>query len=277
MSKCAAIQMASGPTVSSNLLEAEKLIAEAVKAGAKLVALPENFALVGNHETDKIKVKEVDGIGQIQDFLSATAKKHGVWIIGGTMPIATDDPNRVRAACLIYNELGERVARYDKVHLFDVSVPGTEDVYRESNSIGAGTQAVVIDSPFGRLGIAICYDLRFPEFFRNMMELGADVLIIPAAFTYETGAAHWEVLLRARAIENLCYVIAPNQGGVHANGRRTFGHSMIIDPWGVVLDCYKIGGGFACADLDPQRLQKVRKAFPVLTHQRFSCEKICNP
>jgi nitrilase len=276
MSKCAAIQMASGPTVSDNLLEAEKLIAEAVKAGAKLVALPENFALVGDHETDKIKVKEVDGAGVIQDFLSATAKRYGLWIVGGTMPIATDDPNRVRAACLIYNELGERVARYDKIHLFDVSVPGTEDVYRESNSIEAGTQALVIDSPFGKLGIAICYDLRFPEFFRGMHEQGVEVLIIPAAFTYETGAAHWEILLRARAIENLCYVIAPNQGGVHTNGRRTFGHSMIIDPWGVVLDCYKIGGGFACADLDPQRLQKVRKAFPVLTHQRFSCEKICN-
>ncbi len=276
MSKCAAIQMVSGPTVSDNLLQAEKLIAEAVKAGAKLVALPENFALVGNHETDKINVKEVDGAGSIQDFLSATAKKYSVWIVGGTMPIAGDDPNKVRAACLIYNDLGERVARYDKVHLFDVSVPGTDDVYRESNSIEAGTQTLVIDSPFGRLGIAICYDLRFPEFFRNMMELGVDILIIPAAFTYETGAAHWEVLLRARAIENLCYVIAPNQGGVHTNGRRTFGHSMIIDPWGVVLDCYKIGGGFACADLDPQRLQKVRKAFPVLTHQRFSCEKICN-
>lgn len=277
MSKCAAIQMASGPTVSANLLEAEKLIAEAVKAGAKLVALPENFALVGNHETDKINVKEVEGMGAIQDFLSNTAKKYGVWIVGGTMPIAGDDPNKVRAACLIYNDLGERVARYDKVHLFDVSVPNTNDVYRESDSIEAGTQPLVIDSPFGRLGIAICYDLRFPEFFRNMSELGVDVLIIPAAFTHETGAAHWEILLRARAIENLCYVIAPNQGGFHKNGRRTFGHSMIIDPWGVILDCYKMGAGFVCADIDPERLQKVRNAFPVLNHQRFSCEKICKP
>ncbi|MSP27751.1 MAG: carbon-nitrogen hydrolase family protein [Methylococcales bacterium] len=277
MSKCAAIQMASGPTVSSNLLEAEKLIAEAVKAGAKLVALPENFALVGNHETDKIKVKEVDGSGVIQDFLSNSAKKYGVWIVGGTMPIAGDDPNKVRAACLIYNELGERVARYDKVHLFDVSVPNTTEVYRESDSIEAGTQPLVIDSPFGRVGIAICYDLRFPEFFRNMTELGVDILIIPAAFTHETGTAHWEILLRARAIENLCYVIAPNQGGFHKNGRRTFGHSMIIDPWGVILDCYKFGAGFVCADIDHEKLQKVRNAFPVLNHQRFSCEKICKP
>ena len=263
--------------VGDNLVEAEKLIAEAVKAGAKLVALPENFALMGSHESDKIKVKEVAGSGFIQDFLSNTAKKYGVWIVGGTVPIAGDDANKVRAACLIYNELGEQVARYDKVHLFDVSVPDTNEVYRESDSIEAGTQALIIDSPFGRLGIAICYDLRFPEFFRNRTELGVDVLIIPAAFTHETGAAHWEVLLRARAIENLCYVIAPNQGGLHENGRRTFGHSMIIDPWGIVLDCYKIGVGFACADIAPERLQKIRSAFPVLNHQRFSCEKICKP
>lgn len=277
MSKCAAIQMASGPTVSYNLLEAEKLIAEAVQAGAKLVALPENFALVGNHETDKIKVKEIDGVGPIQDFLASTAKKYGVWIVGGTMPIAGDDPNKVRAACLIYNDQGERVARYDKIHLFDVVLPSTNEVYRESDSIEAGTQSVVIDTPFGKIGIGICYDLRFPEFFRSMQEQGVEILIIPAAFTQETGAAHWEILLRARAIENLCYVIAPNQGGFHKNGRKTFGHSMIIDPWGLILDCYKIGGGFVCADIDHERLQKVRNAFPVLTHQRFSCENLCKP
>jgi nitrilase len=276
MSKCAAIQMASSPTVSYNLLEAEKLIAEAVAAGAKLVALPENFALMGDHETDKLKVKEIDGTGPIQDFLANTAKKYGVWIVAGTMPITGDNPNKVRAACLIYNDLGERVARYDKVHLFDVMVPSTNEVYRESDSIEAGSEPLVIDTPFGRLGIAICYDLRFPEFFRNMKELGVELLIIPAAFTHETGAAHWEILLRARAIENLCYVIAPNQGGFHKNGRRTFGHSMIIDPWGVILDCYKTGGGFVCADIDLDRLRKIRNTFPVLNHQRFSCEKICN-
>lgn len=275
MRKCAAIQMASGPTVSYNLLAAEKLIAEAANAGAKLVALPENFALMGDHETDKLHVKEIDGSGPIQDFLATTAKKYGVWIIGGTIPIAGDSSDKVRAACLIYNDLGERVARYDKVHLFDVNVPDTKEVYRESDSIEAGTHAVVVDSPFGKLGIAICYDLRFPEFFRTMHDLGVEVLIIPAAFTHETGTAHWEVLLRARAIENLCYVIAPNQGGFHKNGRRTFGHSMIIDPWGQILDCYKIGSGFVCADIDAERLHKVRSAFPVLTHQRFSCENPC--
>ncbi len=276
MNKCAAIQMASSQTVSYNLMEAEKLIAEAVKAGAKLVVLPENFAIMGDHETDKIKFKEVDGEGPIQSFLSAVAKKYGVWVVGGTMPIAGNDPNKVRAACLIYNALGERVARYDKVHLFDVILPGTNEVFRESDSIEAGSQPLVIDTPFGRLGIAICYDLRFPEFFRNMKELGVELLIIPAAFTHETGTAHWEVLLRARAIENLCYVIASGQGGFHKNGRRTFGHSMIIDPWGVILDCYKTGSGFACADIDLDRLQKIRATFPVLNHQLFSCEKICN-
>lgn len=276
MSKCAAIQMVSGPTVSDNLMEAEKLIAEAANTGAKLVALPENFAIMGDHETDKIKVKEIDGEGPIQNFLSTMAKKYAVWVVAGTMPIVCDNPDKVYAACLIYNEQGERVARYDKIHLFDVSVPDTSEVYRESDSIEAGVEPLVIDTPFGRLGMAICYDLRFPEFFRNMKKLGVELVIIPAAFTYETGAAHWEILLRARAIENLCYVIAPNQGGFHKNGRRTFGHSMIIDPWGVMLDCYKTGSGFACADIDLDRLQKIRTTFPVLNHQLFSCEKICN-
>ncbi|MGJ0483393.1 MAG: carbon-nitrogen hydrolase family protein [Methylomicrobium sp.] len=269
MSKCAAIQMASSPNVGSNLLEAEKLIAEAAKAGAKLVALPENFALMGEHELDKIRIKEVDGQGPIQNFLSETAAKYGVWIIGGTMPIAGEAEHKVRAACLIYNDRGERVARYDKMHLFDVSVPGTNEVYRESDSIEAGPRPSVFDTPFGRIGVAVCYDLRFPEFFREMARMGMEILVIPSAFTAETGAAHWELLLRARAVENLCYIIAPNQGGFHINGRKTFGHSMIVDPWGVVLDCYKTGGGFVIADIDLERLEKVRTAFPVLQHRRF--------
>ncbi|MGZ8137641.1 MAG: carbon-nitrogen hydrolase family protein [Methylococcaceae bacterium] len=272
MSKCAAIQMASCPNISSNLLTAERLIAEAAKAGAKLVALPENFALMGDHELDKIKVKELDGKGPIQDFLAAVAKKYAVWVIGGTMPIAGDDNNKVRAACLIFNDQGEKVARYDKMHLFDVNVPGTDEVYRESDSIEPGHEPLVIDTPFGKLGIAVCYDLRFPEFFRNMSRKGVEILVIPSAFTSETGAAHWELLLRARAVENLCYVIAPNQGGFHKNGRKTFGHSMIIDPWGVVLDCYKTGGGFVCADIDIERLERVRGSFPVLNHRRLFCE-----
>ncbi|MEQ1545737.1 carbon-nitrogen hydrolase family protein [Methyloglobulus sp.] len=272
MNKCAAIQMASGPSVSSNLLEAEKLIAEAVKTGAKLVALPENFAMMGDREIDKIKIKEVDGTGPIQKFLSSTAKKYGVWLIGGTIPIAGNDDNKVRAACVIYNDLGERVGRYDKIHLFDVNVPGTDEVYRESDSIERGEQAVVMDTPFGKLGIAVCYDLRFPEVFRKMVMQGMEILVIPSAFTAKTGSAHWEVLLRARAIENLCYVIAPNQGGFHLNGRKTYGHSMIIDPWGMVLDCYKTGAGFVAADIDLEKLAKVRSAFPVLNHRRVNCE-----
>ncbi|MGZ8189852.1 MAG: carbon-nitrogen hydrolase family protein [Methylococcaceae bacterium] len=272
MSKCAAIQMASSPNISSNLITAEKLIAEAAKAGAKMVALPENFALMGDHEQDKIKVKEADGSGPIQDFLATVAKKYAVWVIGGTIPITGVDSNKVRAACLIFNDQGDRVARYDKRHLFDVNVPGTNEVYRESDTIEAGTESFVIDTPFGKLGIAVCYDLRFPEFFRNMSRQGMEILVIPSAFTSETGAAHWELLLRARAVENLCYVIAPNQGGFHKNGRKTFGHSMIIDPWGIVLDCYKTGSGFVSADIDLERLEKVRSSFPVLNHRLYLCE-----
>ena len=186
--------------------------------------------------------------------------------------MATDNPYKVRAACLVYNDQGERVGRYDKVHLFDVNVPGTNEVYRESDGIEPGTGFQIFDTPFGKLGIAVCYDLRFPEFFRKMSQVGVDILVVPSAFTAETGAAHWEVLLRARAIENLCYVIAPNQGGFHLNGRKTYGHSMIIDPWGVILDCYKTGGGYVLAELDVERLEKVRGAFPVLNHRRYFCE-----
>jgi nitrilase len=272
MSKCAAIQMASSPNVGANLLEAEKLIAEAAKQGAKLVALPENFAIMGMNEFDKVKEKEIDGQGDIQDFLAHSAKKHQVWIVGGTVPLVADDENKIRAACLVYNDQGERVARYDKVHLFDVSVPDTDEKYFESNSIEAGFKSAIIETPFGKIGLGICYDLRFPEFFRKLVREGAEIIIVPSAFTAETGAAHWEILLRARAIENLCYVIAPNQGGFHVNGRKTFGHSMIVDPWGGILDCHKTGAGVVCAEIDKQRLEKVRTNFPVLTHRRLFCE-----
>lgn len=272
MSKCAAIQMASSPSVSSNLLAAENLIAEATKTGVKLVALPENFALMGEHEFDKLEAKEIDGSGTIQNFLAGVAKKYNVWVIGGTIPIAGNDEKKVRAACLVYNNSGERVARYDKVHLFDVNVPGTNEVYRESDSIEPGAEPQVFATPFGKMGIAVCYDLRFPEIFRKMAKQGVEILVVPSAFTAETGAAHWEILLRARAVENLCYVIAPNQGGFHLNGRKTFGHSMIIDPWGVILDCYKTGAGYVAAEIDRDRLEKVRGAFPALNHRRFFCD-----
>lgn len=273
MSICAAIQMASSPNVESNLLEAGKLIAEAAKQGAKLITLPENFALMGMHELDKVKVREPEGEGPIQKFLSETAVKHGIWLIAGTVPLTAADDNKVRAACLVYNSDGARVARYDKAHLFDVSVPDTGEEYRESDSIEhGGGEPIVIDSPFGRIGLAVCYDLRFPEFFRKMSEQGVDIVVVPAAFTEKTGAAHWEVLLRARAIENLCYVIAPNQGGFHVNGQQTFGHSMVIDPWGVVLDCYKMGAGYASALIDLDKVEKIRTSFPVLNHRRYYCK-----
>jgi nitrilase len=264
--------MASGLNVDSNLLEAEKLIDEASKAGAKLVVLPENFALMGEHELDKGKIREPDGEGKIPTFLSEAPKKHAVWLVAGTVPLVANNDNKVRAACLVYNDKGERVARYDKVHLFDVSVPETEEEYRESDSIENGDKLVVIDTPFGNVGLSICYDLRFPEFFRKMLEQKVEILLVPSAFTAETGAAHWEMLLRARAIENLCYVIAPNQGGVHQNGRKTFGHSMIIDPWGKILDCFEMGSGFAIAEVNKERLKKVRASFPVLSHRRFYCK-----
>lgn len=272
MNKCAAIQMASSPNIGANLLEAEKLIVEAVKKGAKLVALPENFAIMGMDEFDKVKKKEPDGTGIIQDFLATLAKKHKVWIVGGTIPLLADDKNKSRAACLVYNSEGQRVARYDKIHLFDVCVPDTDEKYLESNSIEAGFESVIIETPFGKIGLAICYDLRFPEFFRQLVHKGAEIIIAPSAFTAETGAAHWEILLRARAIENLCYMIAPNQGGFHINGRKTFGHSMIVDPWGIILDCHKTGAGIVYADIDRQRLEKIRTNFPVLKHRRLFCE-----
>ncbi len=272
MSKCAAIQMASSPSISFNLIEAGRLIAEAVDAGAKLVALPENFALMGESELDKINQKEQDGSGPIQDFLAKTAQKYAVWVVAGTIPIAdAHEDNKVLSACLVYNDLGERVARYDKIHLFDVHIPGSEEVYRESDTITKGNSPLVIDSPFGKLGIAICYDLRFPELFRNMQDQGMEILILPSAFTEKTGAAHWELLLRARAVENLCYVIAPNQGGFHINGRQTYGHSMLIDPWGTVLDCKKTNAGSAAAEIDLARLHKTRESFPVLQHRQISC------
>jgi nitrilase len=263
--------MASSPNIRANLLEAGKLIGEAAKAGAKLIALPENFALMGESEFDKIEQKEHIGVGPIQNFLTDAAAKHNVWLVGGTVPLVADDKNKIRAACLIYNDRGERVARYDKVHLFDVSVPDTNEEYRESDTIENGAQELVIDTPFGRLGVAVCYDLRFPEFFRRMARQGMDIVVVPSAFTAETGAAHWEVLLRARAIENLCYVMAPNQGGFHINGRQTYGHSMIIDPWGVVQDCFKTGAGLGSADLDIERLKKIRASFPVLGHRQYFC------
>jgi deaminated glutathione amidase len=253
--RIAAIQMVSGPELGPNLAAAERLVAAAAAAGAKLAALPENFYMIGRHEGDKVAVREPDGKGPVQDFLSSTARKHGLWIVGGTAPISTDDEKRIRGACLVYDDSGRRVARYDKMHLFHFD-NGTER-YDEARTLQAGSRAVALASPFGRLALSVCYDVRFPELYRGLGEF--DVMFVPSAFTVSTGAAHWETLLKARAIENKAYVVAPAQGGTHAGGRRTWGHSMIVDPWGEILAQREEGEGVVLAEVDPARLQDVRR------------------
>lgn len=273
MSIVAAVQMVSGPDVEQNLQQAARLISQAAQHGASLIVLPENFAHMGMAETDKLTLQEQPGHGPMQAFLSEQAKRHGIWLVGGTIPLTTVDTNRVRAACLVYDNQGIMVARYDKIHLFDVSLNGTNETYRESDTIEPGHQPVVIDTPVGRMGIAICYDLRFPELFRQMGSGGLDLFVVPSAFTATTGQAHWEILLRARAVENLCYVVASNQGGQHENGRETYGNSMIIDPWGKVVARVTQGIGVALTTLDHTLLAQLRQNFPVLQHRRFDLWK----
>jgi len=265
------IQMASGPNIGPNLLEAERLIGMAVDKGASLIVLPENFAIMGKEEADKVAVRETDGEGPVQDFLSQQASKQGVWLVGGTVPMVAGDDNKIRAASLLYNDQGQQVARYDKIHLFDVSVVENGERYTESDTIEAGDQAVVVDTPFGKLGLSVCYDLRFPELFRTMLDQGMELLALPSAFTAITGRAHWEPLVRARAIENLCYVLAAGQGGYHVNGRETYGHSMIVDPWGQVMNELANGSGLVCADIDMDRLRNIRRTFPCLEHRNIVC------
>lgn len=264
--------MASGPKVDANLIEAARLIGLAASQGAKLVALPENFFLMGMKETDKVAIKEEDGEGPIQNFLKEQASKHGIWLVGGTVPIKADADNKIRAACLVYNDQGERVARYDKIHLFDVSITENNETYSESETIESGSDIVIVDTPFCKLGLAICYDLRFPELFRYMAREGAEVIILPSAFTDITGRAHWETLVRARAIENLAYMIAPCQGGFHANGRQTYGDSMIVDPWGRVLDRLPKGSGVVVAEVDCNQVRSTRATFPALEHRKVFCD-----
>lgn len=270
--KVAAVQMATGPNVNANLLEVERLIGEAAATGAGLVVLPENFAFMGRREQDLLGLAEADGDGPIQTFLSRTAARYGVWLVGGTVPLRTTNPERVRAACMVFDASGARQARYDKMHLFDVALPGADERYQESAIIEPGEQVVVIDSPFGRLGLLVCYDLRFPELVRAMQTGGVEVLAMPAAFTALTGKAHWETLVRARAIENLAYMITAAQGGFHLNGRETHGHSMIVDPWGAVLAQVPRGTGVICCPIDRGFQNSVRRSFPVLTHRRLRCE-----
>lgn len=261
--KIAAIQMASGPHVGANISEAERLIEIAVNQGAKLVALPEYFAIMGLKETDKVAVREEEGKGPIQDFLSSIAKKHKIWLIGGSVPLVSNYPNKVRNSCLVYDDKGRLAARYDKIHLFGLDL-GNEH-YHEEKTIESGDAVKVVNTPFGKIGLSICYDLRFPELYRAMGEV--NIIVIPSAFTDTTGKAHWESLIRARAIENLCYVVAPAQGGYHISGRETHGNSMIVDPWGVVLDRLPRGSGVVMANMNPQYQASLRKSLPALKHR----------
>ena len=261
----AAVQMVSAPEVAPNLEAAARLIAAAAAAGAKLVALPEYFCILGRHETDKVMVREADGYGPIQDFLAGAASRNRVWLVGGTIPLVSLNEEKVRSACLVFDSEGRRVARYDKMHLFGLDLG--EQRFDESRTIEPGEQPVAIDTPFGRIGLSVCYDLRFPELYRALGVV--DALLVPSAFTSVTGAAHWELLVRARAVENQCYVIAPAQGGLHPNGRRTHGHSMIVDPWGEVLASRGEGEGVVLAELDAGRLAEVRQSLPALQHRKM--------
>ncbi|MBE9562650.1 MAG: carbon-nitrogen hydrolase family protein [Proteobacteria bacterium] len=271
MSRIAAIQMVSSSNVITNLQVAKQLINDAVNMGAKLIILPENIALMSILPNDNFKIGEQYGSGIIQNFLSEQAKQFGIWLVGGTLPIIADNVKKVRSACLVFDNTGKQVARYDKIHLFDVTTNSNEQ-YCESEVFESGEQIIIINSPYGRLGLAICYDLRFPELFRCMLSKGIDLIVLPAAFTATTGKAHWELLLRTRAIENLCYVIAANQGGCHDNGRETYGDSMIVDPWGLVLTRLNRGAGVICADIDLQQQAELRYKFPVLEHRKVQCQ-----
>jgi nitrilase len=265
--KIAALQMASGPQLQANLMEAGRLIKEAAAQGAGMVVLPETFVLMGKQEQERLAIAESAGDGPIQQFLQQQAQKYKVWIVAGTIPIRSDDPDHAYATSFLYNAQGDVVARYDKIHLFDAMVGENRDTYTESAATKPGTQPVVVDTPFGRLGMSVCYDLRFPELYRRLSAEGAQILVVPSAFTEITGKAHWDVLLRARAIENLCYVVAAAQGGYHVNGRTTYGHSMVVDYWGNILNMREKGAGIVTASLDLASLEQQRKTFPVLSHR----------
>ncbi len=271
--KVSVIQMVSAADLSENLSRAGALLEIAAGQGAVLAALPENFAFTGARERDKLPHAEQTGGGPIQDFLAATASRLGLWIVAGSVPMAVpDEPNKVYAACLVYQADGALAARYDKIHLFDVAVErnGKLEHYRESSSIAHGAPSpAVVQTPAGRLGLSICYDLRFPELYRALSEQGAELLCVPSAFTAKTGEAHWSTLLRARAVENLCYVLAPNQGGVHPGGSQTWGHSMIVSPWGQCLAEADGGEAVVNAEIDLNGLQSQRQRFPALDHRRL--------
>ena len=263
VTRIAAVQLASGPNVKGNLNEAGRLVEMAAAQGAKLVALPEYFAIMGLKDGDKVKAREKPGSGPIQEFLSATARQLGIWLVGGSVPLECANSEKVRNSCLVYDDKGKLAARYDKIHLFGFEMG--KERYQEERTIEPGKDIVTVNTPFARLGLSICYDLRFPELYRAMKEV--DIILVPSAFTETTGKAHWETLIRARAIENLAYVLAPAQGGYHLNGRETHGDSMIVDPWGVVLDRLPRGSGVVAAGVNLQHLRNLRQSLPALTHR----------
>ncbi len=265
--KVAALQMTSAADVAVNLEAAARLLAEARAAGARVAVLPENFSFMGLRDVDKRAIAEPDGDGPVQRFLSQQARELGLWIVGGTTPIAQEAGGRIAAACLVYGDDGRRAARYDKMHLFDVDIPGRAESYRESANIAPGSRAVLVPTPAGLLGLSVCYDMRFPELYRQLSAAGAQWFTIPSAFTVPTGRAHWEVLLRSRAIENLSYVVAAAQWGRHANGRETYGDSLIVDYWGTVLARLSAGSGVVIAELDLVAQAETRRNFPALTHR----------
>ncbi|EPX96609.1 apolipoprotein acyltransferase [Ralstonia sp. AU12-08] len=264
--RVAAIQTVTSVEVDANLARADALLAEAAAQGAQLALLPEYFCKMGRKDSDKVAIRENDEDGPIQTFLADAARRHKLWLVGGTLPMWCEDEQRVRNTSLAYNPAGVRVARYDKIHLFNF-VRG-EERYDEARTIEPGATPVAFDAPCGRVGMSVCYDLRFPELYRALSAQGnLNLILMPAAFTYVTGAAHWEILLRARAVENQCYVLAAAQGGRHENGRRTWGHSMLVDPWGEVIAALPEGEGVVVGDMDPARLAQVRQDLPALKHR----------
>jgi nitrilase len=267
--KAAAVQMTSTRDVAANLAEAGRLIAEAAAQGAELVVLPENFSFLGATDADRVAAIEPSGDGPAQRFLAEEAERHGIWLVGGTIPIRDGDSPRASSRSLLVGPDGKVAAQYDKIHLFDVDIPGrASERYAESATTRAGTRVVAAETPLARIGMTVCYDIRFPALFHRLSVLGTDVLVVPAAFTVPTGEVHWRALLTARAVEALAYVVAAGQCGEHAGGRKTYGHSLILGPWGELLAELPAGPGVVCADLDMIRLKELRQRFPAVEHRR---------
>jgi len=272
LSKIAAIQMASGPQLKANLMEATRLIREAAKKGSQMIVLPESFALMAMHESENIELAENENDGYIQNIIKQSAIDNKVWIVAGSIPLKSKSSDKISAASLMFNDKGELVARYNKIHLFDVDINSPKkcddqsETYRESDTFEAGKEIVVVDTPFGKIGMSICYDLRFPMLYQEMVKRGAEIILVPSAFTHTTGKMHWEPLLKARAIENQCYVIAAAQGGFHVNGRRTYGHSIAIDYLGKTQALLLKGTGVISTPINLEELRKLRQSFPVLEH-----------